>query len=188
MSLPDSLSIALKEWAAVCRALQAGRQIILFRKGGIHEAAGEFELDHSQFLLFPSYLHQKLDMIKPADRLGSEEKSSEPAQITISAAATVSDILRVDHRSQLDALSAEHIWLPALIDIRWNYRPENPFYLLLLRVYKLAKPATIPNSLVYAGCKSWVPLEEKIDTRACAPVLSDEQYSLRRQVVLRELK
>ena len=48
--IPPSLSFALKEWAAVCQALSTGRQIVLLRKGGIHEAAGEFELDHRQFV------------------------------------------------------------------------------------------------------------------------------------------
>ena len=34
MALPDSLPVALKEWATVCRALETGRQMILLRKGG----------------------------------------------------------------------------------------------------------------------------------------------------------
>jgi hypothetical protein len=54
------LSIALKEWATLCRALETGRQIILLRKGGIYESAGEFEVEHRRFLLFPTYLHQNL--------------------------------------------------------------------------------------------------------------------------------
>jgi hypothetical protein len=176
----NALSIALKEWAAVCRALETGRQTILFRKGGIHEAAGEFELDHRQFLLFSTYLHQKLEMIKPSERIGVEEKNSEPGQIRISAAAEVTDILQIKHRDQLDRLDAEHIWLPALLDIRWNYRPENPLYLLQLRVYHLPEPITIPNTLAYAGCKSWVPLEHPIATAHALPVLSDDEYQIRR--------
>jgi len=44
--------------AVVCSALEAGRQIILLRKGGIYESAGEFEIEHRQFLFFPTFLHQ----------------------------------------------------------------------------------------------------------------------------------
>jgi hypothetical protein len=62
------LNIGLKEWAAVCTALETGRQMVLLRKGGIYESAGEFEIEHRRFFLFPSYLHQKPDQIKPTDR------------------------------------------------------------------------------------------------------------------------
>ena len=95
MSCAQALSVALKEWAAVCHALETGRQIMLLRKGGIHEAAGEFELDHQEFLLFPTYVHQKLEMIKPADCAGLELRNSEPAEIKISAFASVTDIIQI---------------------------------------------------------------------------------------------
>ena len=52
MALPDRLRVALKEWAPVCSALETGRQIILLRKGGIHESGGEFEVENRQFVLF----------------------------------------------------------------------------------------------------------------------------------------
>ena len=81
MAWPTSLSIGLKEWAAVSKALATGRQVVLLRKGGIHEAAGEFEVDHRQFLLFPTYLHQNLAMLKPADREGFESSGAEPAEV-----------------------------------------------------------------------------------------------------------
>jgi hypothetical protein len=185
MTMPaaDSLSIALKEWAAVCRALETGKQLILFRKGGIHESAGEFELDHRSFLLFPTYVHQKLEMIKPDERGRIQEQNTEPSQIRISAAATVTDIRQLIDRQQLDHLDAEHIWMPGLLDIRWNYRSENPLYLLLLRVSRLAEPVTIPNTLGYAGCKSWVPLEKPIAVTHSIPAVSDEEYDRRRAAI-----
>lgn len=175
--------MALKEWAAVCRALESGRQIILLRKGGIHESAGEFELEHNQFLLFPTYIHQKLQMIKPLDRAGVEIKNTEPEAIHISSTAEVTDIRQLKERKQLDQLDREHIWLSPLLDMRWNYRPENPLYLLLLRVYRLAKPVNIPNTPAYAGCKSWVPLDVPISTAGAAPILSNADYQQRRDAV-----
>ena len=62
--LPPALNIALKEWDTVCRALAAGRQILLLRKGGIYESAGGFEIENRQFLLFPTFLHQNPQMLK----------------------------------------------------------------------------------------------------------------------------
>src|SRR4029434_4686398 len=79
MSLPNTLSIALKEWAAVCRALETGRQMILLRKGGIYESAGEFEVENRQFLLFPTFLHQNLAMLKPEAHVGFQPHAAEPS-------------------------------------------------------------------------------------------------------------
>ena len=153
--LPPTLSVALKEWSVVCRALESGRQMILLRKGGIVEAIGGFELEHRQFLLFPTYLHQNAEMLKPEVWGDMPVATSEPDQITIQSAAEVTDIIRLTDRSQMDALEAEHIWTVPLIDMRFNYRPKNPLYLLLLRSYLLPTAVTIPNTPEYAGCKSW---------------------------------
>ena len=65
MSLPDQLNIALKEWHSVCRALTSGRQTILLRKGGISESMSGFDVEHRQFLFFPTFVHQQPAMLKP---------------------------------------------------------------------------------------------------------------------------
>jgi hypothetical protein len=178
-----TLNIALKEWAVVCRALETGRQILLLRKGGIHESSSGFELEHMQFLLFPTYLHQNLQMLKPEAHAGFQPHSSEPASITLSSAAEVTDIIQLKRREQMDALEAKHIWTPPLIDMRYNYKPQNPLYLLLVRAYKLATPVTIQNTPGYAGCKSWVPLDRSISTESATAALSDEQYDDRQRGV-----
>jgi len=187
MAWPISLQIALKEWATVCTALETGRQILLLRKGGIYEAAGEFEVEHRQFLLFPTYLHQNVKMLKPDLHGGFEAKSAEPEQIRLSAAAVVTDIVQLKNRAQMDALDDEHIWTAPLIDMRFNYRPENPLYLLLVRAYQLHEPTTIANTPAYAGCKSWVPLEQSIAAGDAQPVLDEVKYEFRRKGILDRL-
>lgn len=187
MALPNPLQIALKEWATVCHALETGRQMLLLRKGGIYEAAGEFELENPQFLLFPTYLHQNLNMLKPADQAGFEPRSAEPAQVRISGAGEVTDIVQLKSRSQMDALDTEHVWTTPLIDMRFNYKPQNPLYLMLVRAYRLAEPVTVENTPAYAGCKSWVPLEETIVTERATPVIDDGAYARRRQTILAAL-
>ena len=62
------LRIALKEWAVVCRALADGRQSLLLRKGGIAETGGQFQIEHSRFWLYPTYVHQQAEGIIPAAR------------------------------------------------------------------------------------------------------------------------
>jgi hypothetical protein len=178
--IPPSLSVALKEWAVVCHALQSGRQIILLRKGGIVEAIGGFELEHSQFLLFPTYLHQNASMLKTEAQPGVQTAAAEPEQISLRSAAEVTDIIRISNRSQIDALDAEHIWAPPLIDMRFSYRPKNPLYLLILRAYQLPTQQTIQNTPDYAGCKSWVPLASPIDCTGATPAIEESIFEKRR--------
>jgi hypothetical protein len=183
MDLQPQLNVALKEWASVCSALEEGRQIILLRKGGILEAIGGFELEHPQFFLFPTYLHQSAQMLKEAERKRLVVLKEEPAEVVLSSAATVSDIIRLRDRAQMDRLEREHIWTSPLIDMRFNYRPQNPLYLLLLRVHRLSKPITIQNTPEYAGCKSWVPLSEQIKTAGARAVVDAEHYEARRRAI-----
>jgi hypothetical protein len=184
MSLPPSLDVALKEWATVCQALEAGRQVLLLRKGGIYEAAGEFQLEHRQFLLFPTYLHQNAAMLKPQAREGLEPRDAEPQEVRLSAAGVVTDIVRVGSRSEVDAVDDEHVWAPPLIDMRFSYRPDNPLYVLLVRAYRLPEPVTVENTPQYAGCKSWVPLGRSIAVGGARPVLSDGEYESRSRRIL----
>mgnify|MGYP001409918653 CR=1 FL=1 len=184
MAWPSSLQIALKEWASICKALETGRQMILLRKGGIYESAGEFELENPRFVLFPTYLHQDLKMLKPEAHEGFEPASAEPAEVRVTAAAIVSDIVRLHARWQLDAIDDEHVWAPPLIDLRFNYKPQNPLYLLLVRAYRLTGAVALANTPAYAGCKSWVPLVEPIQTGGALPVLDDVRYETRRKKIL----
>ena len=184
MSLPASLNIALKEWDTVCRALGAGRQILLLRKGGIYESAGGFEIENRQFLLFPTFLHQNPEMLKDDALQWYEKRSAEPEQITMTHAGEISDIIQVKSRAQMDALNDEHIWTTPLIDMRFNYKPQNPLYLLLVRTYALPKSVTVQNTPAYAGCKSWVPLDDAVDLSGAVPALNESEYSSRRQSIL----
>jgi hypothetical protein len=87
----------------------------------------------------------------------------------------------------MDALDDQHVWAKPLIDMRFNYRPENPLYLLLVRTYRLDQAVPIDNAPAYAGCKSWVPLQSAIDTGRSRPVLDDAQFASRRQGILYRL-
>jgi hypothetical protein len=185
--LPASLSTALKEWSVVCSALETGRQLILLRKGGIVEAIGGFELEQSQFLLFPTYLHQNVQMLKPDAQAGVTPRDTEPEEITIRSAAEVTDIIRLSERSQMDALDAHHIWTAPLIDMRFNYRPKNPLYLLIVRAYRLPEAVTIRNTPDYAGCKSWVPLTQPIDCGSAKPVISNAEFLERQEQIRKRL-
>ncbi len=56
---------ALKEWAIAIEALETGKTIILLRKGGIREKGGHFQAKYLQVWLYPTYEHQKPQLLKP---------------------------------------------------------------------------------------------------------------------------
>jgi len=187
-ALAPTLHVALKEWASVCRALETGRQILLLRKGGIYESAGEFELEHREFVFFPTYVHQNLRMLKPEAQEGFAPHEAEPRTVTLSLAGRVTEIVQVNSRAQMDRLDAEHIWTAPLIDMRFNYRPENPLHVLLVRAYRLATPVVVENTPAYAGCKSWVALDAGVSTDNAAVALEDDEFELRRQRIIHPLQ
>src|SRR5580658_2611839 len=61
----NTLRIAFKEWAVICRALAEGRQALILRKGGVAETGGVFQPEHSRFWLYPTFVHQQREGIKP---------------------------------------------------------------------------------------------------------------------------
>jgi hypothetical protein len=141
-------------------------------------------LENPQFLLFPTYLHQNLNMLKPEAHAGFAPVGVEPGEVRISAAGVVSDIVQLRSREQMDAIEDQHVWTKPLLDMRFNYKPQNPLYLLLLRAYRLQHPVTVANTPAYAGCKSWVPLDEAIATGSAMPALDDPNYEQRRRRIL----
>src|SRR5262249_22627308 len=64
---PESCAIPFKEWAGVCDALIQGRQSLIVRKGGIREGAGpgEFVPEHAAFWLYPTWVHQAEQGLRP---------------------------------------------------------------------------------------------------------------------------
>jgi hypothetical protein len=181
------IDFGLKEWDAVVRALGTGRQCLLIRKGGIHETEGRFEIEHRRFVLFPTWLHQRVDWVKEPDRAGVQSRTVEPDEIELTVTAEVTDIVRVASRQQVDVVVDEMIYLPPLIDMRFNYRPDKPLYLLLVRAARLPQPVRIVNTPLYAGCKSWVPFESAIEASQARFVMDDKMFELRRQRILEQL-
>lgn len=174
------LNVALKEWQIVCDLLLEGELALLLRKGGIHErgGAGVFELEHPRFALFPAWLHQVPNRMKPAYRDRVERFREEPAEVTLRGVGQVDHIWQVPSREAFDALDDLHCWSPGQINMRFRYKPERPLFLMAVRVHRLAEPKTIANRETYAGCKSWVPLadEDAVNDAASDPVLDDVAF------------
>lgn len=169
----DELRIALKEWDLVVRELLAGRQAILLRKGGILDSGNHFELEHRRFALFPTFIHQDPEMVKEERRAEIRRMAQEPGEIEIAGWGEAAEILEVPSRAGMDRLREMHPWSEKLIDMRFNYRAEKPLYLVVVRAWRLPKVVRLKNTLEYAGCKSWVPLEEGIGMDGSEAAMSE---------------
>jgi hypothetical protein len=174
------LNVALKEWASVGAALEAGLQICLLRKGGIVEAdRGGFQLRYSRFLLFPTYEHEHTLLLQPPFTRLVSELRDESHEIRLMCEVT--DLATVNQDLDVLQSASEHfVWNSAFLRKRVSYKPDLPMYAIIVRAHRLASPVTIPNRPSYAGCKSWVHLSEEIDASGAVPVLSDDEFAARR--------
>jgi hypothetical protein len=172
---------ALKEWAVVVRALTAGRQIVLLRKGGIEDEGGRFRVEHPEFFLYPTFEHQHRKFVRPEhladfDRAIREQPAADG--LIISAYAVVTDCEVVSGLDTLRALSPDHVWNDDYLQMRFNYKPELPLYALLLRAFKV--PAVeVPYRPEYRGCKSWVKLDRELTTAGREPALTEDEFTKR---------
>ncbi len=187
-------SVALKEWAVVCDLLLAGRQVVLLRKGGIHEPRRGFAVEHQDFFLYPNTEHQRPEHLQPAYHswvAPGEPAARETGTVTLPGFARVVDVIPVTEPGWLRALEGETCWTHQLFDLRLSYKPERPLYVITVRAYRLPQPLVLPYHKLYAGCRSWVPLRETIPSRAVAgaqPALEDAPFEGRRRAVRETLQ
>jgi hypothetical protein len=170
---------ALKEWAVVCRALQLGRQTVLIRKGGLIERRGEFEVENTQFWLYPTFEHQSREKVRAdAYDLFDDLPTAPPAdQLHLDLFAVVVKAARIDDWDRLSRLGDAHIWTQAVVAERFGYRSPG-VYVLVLRVYRRSVPHRFPQTAQYAGCRSWVQLDMPLTTDKLAPVLTDTAFEV----------
>ena len=178
--LPERCQLALKEWAVTVDALAQGQQILLLRKGGIHETGKDFRVIHREFLLYPTYEHQRADLLKPAHQpaLSPLLESRPPVDaITFTHWARAEEILEVEAQERVADLSPHHIWTDAYAQSRLHWKPMLPLSILLLRVYQLEQPATVPYLKEYGGCTSWVDILPRINLGQMQPALTDAEFA-----------
>ena len=177
--LPTRCQLALKEWAITVDALARGQQILLLRKGGIHEEGKDFRVIHPEFLLYPTYEHQRKDLLKdehqPAlSRLLEESPRSD--SVTFTHFARVEELMEVEAQEKVDDLSPHHIWTDAYAQSRLHWKPMLPLSIMLLRVYRMEQPVTVPFIPEYGGCKSWVDIIPTVNLGTLTPALSDQAF------------
>ena len=163
-----TLSVAFKEWAAICRALAEGRQSLILRKGGIAEAGGQFHPDHGRFLLYPTHFHEPIDAV--------EREKSAAGTIRFTHFAEVVEVFQILELEKVLALNELHGWTAEEVTKRFHYRKPGLF-VLAVRVFRLPQAVVMAERPEYAGCKSWVPLEEAVSIEGASEVLTDVAFA-----------
>lgn len=179
MQAVETLTQALKEWNVAVEALEHGDTILLLRKGGIREAGGHFRVAHDRVLLYPTYEHQQPQLLKPgyAQQVRPVNSGWHPDTVRIGSWALITDTLQVSEVDRVQALQPFHIWNPEFATERLKWKPSQPLYLLLLRVFRLPQPHLLAYDPRYGGCKSWIDLAEQISLAGSLPVFTDRAYA-----------
>ena len=154
---------ALKEWSSVVEALGRGDQVILIRKGGIADPA--FGIEAERFYLYPTYFHQGEN--DPRDR------------VAITHWAEVVRTWSVREIERLYRLEPHVVFDRANLDERFRFRPDQALHVIGVRAFRLPQPATVAFRSDYAGCRSWISVEEEIAVDGSTPVLDDDALRAR---------
>ncbi len=182
-------NIAFKEWAVVVDALGVGEQILILRKGGIRERRGEFDVDHNEFWLFPTQYHESENSVIPSKRPALRDIAGRASKelVEIEFYAVVDPVILIGDVSLLKNLQGRHIWNEGVLQERFGFGREPGLYAMVSRVYRLPAPERLAMRESYRGCKSWVELEQPINTTRLTPVLGDEHFSLQREEICDQL-
>ncbi|HKS23424.1 MAG TPA: DUF1802 family protein [Thermoanaerobaculia bacterium] len=154
---------ALKEWASAIDALGCGEQVILIRKGGIADPA--FGVEAERFYLFPTNFHD-----------GGGEP---PREVPITHWCEVVRTWRVRDLDALYRLEPLVVFDRNTLETRYRFRSDQAIHVIGVRTYRLARPTTVAMKDDYAGCRSWVSVDEEVDIDGSVPVLKEAELSAR---------
>ncbi len=158
---------ALKEWSNVIDALGRGEQVVLIRKGGIADAG--FGVESREFYLYPTYFHQ------------GETEARPSVVITHWAEAvrtwSVRDLEALGRLEPLVAIPRE------TLETRYRFRPDQALHVIGVRVWKLASPVKVRFRDDYAGCRSWISVDEEIDVTGSTAVVAEDELKKRFEAI-----
>ena len=190
------MPIAFKEWAVTVRALAEGEQLLTLRKGGIREESKHFEIEHDRFFLYPTFDHQRNDLVRdshlpelgraleegvwsegepPASALTQDGGIPQPDRVRIRAWSEVAASYLIADPRCVEALSPYYVWTSDYAEKRLAWKRRHPLHVIVLRTYRIPRPVTVRVRDEYGGCRSWVELQRELPFEG-TPVLSDEEF------------
>jgi hypothetical protein len=162
---------ALKEWSSVVESLGRGDQVILLRKGGIADVS--FGVEAERFYLYPTYFHQ-----------GETEPR---AQVPITHWCEVVSTWTTRDHDVLGRLEPFVAIPRETLEARFRFRSDQALHLIAVRTFVLPAPAEIAFREAYAGCLSWISIEEEIDVEGSRPSLLEAELRAKIDLVSSEL-
>lgn len=181
-ALSASCPVALKEWAGVIGAMARGEQLVLIRKGGLVEPSRGFEIRSTEFVLYPTFEHQTVNYLRePYRRYLDEALAARPpdGQVRVELAGQVVWSRESRDPSLLEQLEPFHIYHEQFLAQRLKWQPDQPLVVAVVRCYRLAAAQQLPVAAHYAGCKSWVDLDQPVPLEGAFPVLDDRTFDER---------
>ncbi len=190
------MPIAFKEWAVTVRALAEGEQLLTLCKGTDREPDNDFRLEYERFFLFPTFDHQRSDLVRESHRpelaraleegVWSESEPTpqamlrdgeitQPDRVRIRAWAEVAACFTITDRRSVDALSPFYVWTTDYPEKRLAWARRHPLHVILLRTYRIPRPVTVKVRDDYQGRQSWLELTRDLPFEG-TPVLSDEEF------------
>ena len=126
----------------------------MLRKGGISEKTGEFQIEHTRFWLYPTYVHQQRDGVT-ADALPlldrAEAERPAPGVVRLTHFAETSGVYHLHNLPAALLLGGMHCLSAATVKSRFEYKRPG-LYVLPVRVYRAARrptcrrPRTMPDA------------------------------------------
>jgi hypothetical protein len=169
---------ALKEWAVTCDALAAGEQVVILRKGGIGEK--RFELPHPAFFLYPTYAHQRPELVQPdaasryADALGRRD---DPDRLPLALWCEIHESFPIRDAAALDAIADLQILTGDYAHERLRWRRTQPLWAVVLRAWRVDDPPVLDVGPEHGGCVSWVELPTSIVLGPREAALDDVDFT-----------
>ena len=172
---------ALKEWAVLCDAMARGDIVAMVRKGGVREQRSGFAVRHDRFLLYPTFFHARESELAPRFRESLSADAPQPGSgvVRLSLVADVAAVWHVDDLDRLRAIEQEHGLAWSAVESRFNYRGVPGVQVVAVRVSRLAAAAELPEVRRYAGCVSWVELDDDVDVSVASPAVEPSTFDAR---------
>src|SRR5215212_5402116 len=173
---------ALKEWAVAVKALREGRQVLLVRKGGISEETRHFRISAERFLLFPTYEHQRADLLQlefPDDLTAVLAETRDPSTIRFDTWGEMTDLFEITEPARVEALAPFYCFSTQYAEERLRWKPRHPLLVMAIRAYRLKQPIEVDARPEFGGCKSWLTLDEDVTPDNFVAAVDDATYAAR---------
>ena len=153
-----------------------GRAAPTLRKGGIREENKHFEIEHDRFFLYPTFDHQRNDLVReshmpgarrgagggrwpdnePPSRRSPRTAASRSRSACASAPGRGGRQLPDHGPAPIDALSPYYIWTTDYAEKCLPWKRRHPMHVIVLRTYRIPRPVTVKFRPEYQGCRSWL--------------------------------